>query len=363
MAMSKEKASRFKEAMAEQIARNSSRIDEREAELEEKKSAMFEKVAVEEAGDNQKMFSDLFFDPSLIDAPDFAVDTFHHMHKDWPEWVVAAVPERDPNYQQNREVLYAFVVADDEHAFLVGEPGSGKTSLPFYVASITGRPVFKQPFRNNMEEDDWVMSKEIDDTGTHWNVLPFVKWLPYPCYAVLDEFNRLQRGGRILMNQLLNEGGSLSLRDGTEVVPHERWRAIATDNARGLGDGLDKFDGDIADISTLDRFGVMEYVPYLPHDQQVDLLQAWYPEMVDEMANDIVTFGEKVITGYKSGTFPLPWTPRRMQKAGKMALRYRNPVNGLKQAYYNFLAEDAERQAANQILKDIGLARKFGEFE
>jgi len=363
MAMSKEKAARFKEAMAEQIRKNGSRVEEREKEIEKEKESMFAKVKPSTAADNQRMFSELFFDPSEIGYPDFPVDTFHHMHKDWPEWVVAGVPERDSNYEWNRYVVYAFVAGDDEHAFLVGDPGSGKTSLPEQVAAITGRPVFKQPFRNSMEEDDWIMKPEVNSEGTYWHVLPFVKWLAYPCYAVLDEFNRLQRGGRILMNQLLNEGGTLSLRDGTEVVPHEQWRAVATDNARGMGDGLDKFDGDIADISTTDRFGLMIQVDYLPHGSQVKLLQSWYPEMADEMAEHIVTFGEKVITGYRAGTFPLPWTPRRMKKAGKMALRYLNPVLGLKVAYYSFLAEDEERQAANQILKDIGLARKFGEFE
>jgi len=365
MAMSKEKLSRFRKEMAEQLEKNASRIDEREKAVEKEKEEMFAKVEEAKAGDNQVMYSDIFHDPGEVGAPDFPMDTFFHMHQDWPDWVVAAVPKKEDfaNYQPNKPALYAFCVADDEHAFLVGDPGSGKTSMPMYVAAHTGRPVFKQPFRNNMEEDDWIMSKEIDDKGTHWNVLPFVKFMSYPCYAVMDEINRLQRGGRILANQFLNEGGTLVLRDGTEVVPHEKWRAVATDNARGLGDGLDKFDGDIADISTLDRFGLMIQVDYLPADQQVELLMSWYPEMDSTMAQEIVQFGGKVITGYKAGAFPLPWTPRRMQKAGKLALRYRNPVEGLKAAYYNFLAEDDERQAANQVLKDIGLDRKFGEFD
>lgn len=362
MSMSPEMRSKFKERMAEQLKANTVKAAEKEAEEKAVIETMFEAVKDEECGDNQEMFSTLFFDPSKIGMPDFPVDTFHHMHESWPEWVQAMVPERDPNYQWNERVVYSFVAGDDEHRFLVGLPGSGKTSLPLQIAAVTGRPVFKQAFSNDLEADEWIMSKEINDTGTHWNVLPFVKSMEYPCYAILDEFNRLRRGGRLLMNQLLNEGGAMQLRDGREVVPHEQWRAVATDNTRGMGDGLDKFDGDIADISTTDRFGMMLEVGYLPANQQIKLIQSWLPAIHKDMATDIVKFGEKIITGYKSGVFPLPWTPRRMKKAAKLALRYRNVTAGLRDAYFNFLAEDDERAACNQVLKDIGVAARFGEF-
>jgi cobaltochelatase CobS len=276
--------------------------------------------------------------------------------------VVNDVPKPDPFYVLNKHITYAFVAGDDEHVFLVGMPGCGKTTLPYQVAAITGRPVFKQSFQNDLESDEWIMSKEIDDTGTHWSTLPFVESLEYPYYAVLDEFNRLRRGGRLLMNRLLDKGGSMQLRDGREVWPHSQWRAVATDNTRGMGDGLDKFDGDVADISTTDRFGLMVEVPYLPQEDQVKLATNWFPQMNEEMAKEIVQFGEKVIAGYKVGTFPLPWTPRRMEKACKLALRYRNPTAGLRDAYFNFLAEDDERKACNQCLKDVGLATKYGNF-
>lgn len=362
MAMSPEMRDKFKQRMAEQLKQNTKKVEEKEAAEKEAMEAMFAGVAPPVAGDNQKMFSELFFDPAPLKLPDFPVDTFHHLHSEWPEWVVALVPERDPNYQWNQRAVYSFVAGDDEHRFLVGLPGSGKTSLPMQIAAVTGRPVFKQAFSNDLEADEWIMSKEIDDTGTHWKVLPFIQSMEYPMYAVLDEFNRLRRGGRLLMNQLLNEGGSMQLRDGREVKPHDQWRAIATDNTRGMGDGLDKFDGDIADISTTDRFGMMLEIGYLPVDQQVALVQAWFPEIHIDMAKEIVIFGEKIISGYKSGSFPLPWTPRRMKKAAKLSLRYRNTTYGLKDAYYNFLAEDDERKACNQVLKDIGIASKFGEF-
>lgn len=362
MAMTPEMKEQFKRKMADQLRKNHTAAEEKEKEEKKEMESLFAKVPDPVAGDNQKMFSDLFFKPGKI-GPDFAVDTFHHEHDGWPEWVRNAVPERDPNYQWNKEAVYAFLAADDEHTFLVGQPGSGKTSLPLQIAAVTGRPVFKQAFSNDLEADEWIMSKEIDDKGTHWNVLPFVKSMEFPFYTILDEFNRLRRGGRLLMNQLLNEGGAMQLRDGREVSPHDQWRAIATDNTRGMGDGLDKFDGDIADISTTDRFGLMIEVPYLPVKQQVALVQAWFPEIDERIAKDIVLFGEKLSHGYKSGALPLPWTPRRMQKAAKLSIRYRNPRKGLQAAYYNFLAEDDERKACNQALKDVGISTKFGDFD
>lgn len=362
MAMSKERQEEFLRKMAESLKKNQSAADSVVEKEKVVAKDLFANVDIPDCDKNQVMFSELFFDPSEIGMPDFPVDTFHHMHDEWPEWIRSLVPEKDKNYQWNKEVVYSFVSSDDEHAFLVGLPGSGKTTLPEQVGAVTGRPVFKQSFQNDLEADEWLMSKEIDDTGTRWHVLPFVKCLDYPVITILDEFNRLRRGGRLLMNPLLDVDGALQLRDGTAVKPHPKWRAVATDNTKGMGDGLDKFDGDIADISTTDRFGLMIEVEYLPKEQQVGLLKSWYPELDDDVAQMIVSFGERIITGYKTNVFPLPWTPRRMRKAGKFALRYRNVTKALRDCYFNFLAEDDERQACNQVLKDLGIASKFGEF-
>lgn len=360
--MTPEMRAKFRSRMSEQLKANTLKAAEKEAEEKKAVEEMFAKVGDIECSDTQVMFSELFFDPARIGMPDFPVDTFHHLHDEWPEWVRNSVPEHDANYEWNESIVYSFVSGDDEHRFLVGMPGSGKTTLPLQVAALTGRPVFKQSFSNDLEADEWIMSKEIDDTGTHWRVLPFVESMDYPFYVVLDEVNRLRRGGRLLLNPLLDEGGAMPLRDGRVVKPHAQWKCVATDNTRGMGDGLDKFDGDISDISTTDRFGMMLEVGYLPAAQQIKLVQAWLPEMSDEMARMIVTFGEKIVTGYKAGSFPLPWTPRRMKKAAKLALRYRNVTAGLRDAYYNFLAEDDERAACNQVLKDVGISTKFGEF-
>ena len=363
MSMTPEMKVKFKERMAEQLKANTRRVEE--AVEEEKKiiEDMFSGLDALECGDNQKMFSSLFFNPAEVGRPDFPVDTFHHLHDSWPEWVRESVPERDATYQWNKEAVYSFVAASDEHRFLVGMPGSGKTTLPLQVAALTGQPVYKQSFSSDLEADEWIMSKEIDDTGTHWRVLPFVETMAWPFIVILDEFNRLRKGGRLLLNPVLDEGGAMPLRDGRKIVPHAQWRAVATDNTRGMGDGLDKFDGDISDISTTDRFGLMLEIGYLPAYQQIKLLQDWYPSIHKDMARDIVQFGEKIVTGYKAGTFPLPWTPRRMKKAAKLAMRYRNVTAGLRDTYFNFLAEDDERAACNQVLKDIGIAARFGEFK
>lgn len=362
MTTSADRKAAFKARMNEEIRKAREGAVKSDEELKEAVAADFDGIEEPEAGDNQLMFSYLFFDPAEIGEADFPVNVFHHAHGDWPDWVTAMIPEKDPCYVWNKRITYDFVLADDEHGFLVGDPGTGKTTLPREVAAVTGRPMFKQSFRHDLEPDEWIASKEITDKGTEWKILEFIKSMHYPFYVVLDEFNRLIRGGRLWMNRGLDEGGTFQLPDGTEVTPHEHWRAIATDNTRGLGDGLDKFDGDVADISTTDRFGIMQEVPYLPVPEQQQLLKNWYPQLTDDMVKDIVSFGTRVVQGYKSGVFPLPWTPRRMKKAGKLTLRYRNPVRALKNVYYNFLAEDRQQQACNQCLIDVGLHTKYGDF-
>lgn len=359
--MSKDMREDFKNKMREQLSKNQSVPEKAEEEVKEAVEDLFASVVTPELEANQKMFSELFFDPKDIDAPDFPMDTFFHKHEEWPEEIVGLVPE-PIDYQWNKEVVYSFCAAEGKHTQLTGQPGSGKTTLPQQVAARTGRPVIVQSFRQGLEEDDWLAKQEINSEGTFLTVLPLVKSMAYPCYAVMDEFNRMSRGGRLLFNGVLHDGGHLRLPNGDNVIPAEGWRCVTTDNTKGFGDGLDMFDGDVNDISTTDRFALMIEVPYLPHDQQVDMLVSSVPTLHRELAEMIVTFGSKVSEGFKDGLLPLPWTPRRAKAAGELTIHYRNCTKGLRDSYFAFLPEDSEKQLVNQILRDIGIADRFGGF-
>ena len=168
----------------------------------------------------------------------------------------------------------------------------------------------------------------------------------------------------MLWNGVLNDqGGLLRLPNGDEVVPVEGWRCVTTDNTKGFGDGLDMFDGDVNDISTTDRFALMIEVPYLPRNQQESILKGLIPDLPDDVTKDIVSFGLKISEAFNDGLLPLPWTPRRASATGTMALRYKNLTKALQDAYVSFMPEDKEKQLCNQLLKDLGISTKHGEFK
>ena len=361
MAMTPDMRSKFKETMAEQLRKNQTKEEGLEEKVKEEVEDLFAKIPPVTVGKHQVMFSALFFDPIELGLPDFPVDTFQHMHKVWPDWVMELVPN-PIEYQWNKDVVYSFCASEGKHTQLVGQPGSGKTTLPQQVAARTGRPVFVQSFRQGLEEDDWLAKQEINDKGTFLTVLPLVKSMDYPFYAVMDEFNRMSRGGRLLFNGVLHDGGHLRLPNGVNVTPVEGWRCVTTDNTKGFGDGLDMFDGDVNDISTTDRFSLMIEVPYLPHEQQVQMLVDSVPDLHVELAEMIITFGGKVRDGFDKGGLPLPWTPRRAKAAGELTLQYRSVTKALRDSYYAFMPEDAEKQLLNQVLRDVGIAARFGEF-
>jgi len=363
MAISSSVREALKKTMSEQIRKNAGAVAEVEEEVKQRAVDTFAAIPEVAMGEHQQMFSELFFDPADIDMPDFPVDTFFHLHADWPESVVKDVPAVI-EYQWNKSAAYSYVCNYDKHVQLVGPPGSGKTTLPQQISARIGKPVVIQSFRQGLEEDEWLARTEISNEGTHLRILPVVNSMAYPYDAVMDEFNRMSRGGRLLWNGVLNDqGGLLRLPNGDEVVPVEGWRCVTTDNTKGFGDGLDMFDGDVNDISTTDRFALMIEVPYLPRNQQESILKGLIPDLPDDVTKDIVSFGLKISEAFNDGLLPLPWTPRRASATGTMALRYKNLTKALQDAYVSFMPEDKEKQLCNQLLKDLGISIRHGEFK
>ena len=352
---------KFKDSIAEQLMTQRTTSIKKAEEVQEEAKNFFPDAVTKAPHKHMKLFSKLFFNPADIGLPDFYMQTFQHLHKGWPSWVVDLVPEKI-SYQWNKAAVYSFCCNDTKHTQLVGKPGSGKTTLPQQVAARTGRPVIVQSFRVGLEEDDWLARQEISNEGTFLRKLPLVLSMSFPFYAVMDEFNRMSRGGRLLFNGVLHTGGHLRLPDGECVVPDAGWRCVTTDNTKGFGDGLDMFDGDVNDISTTDRFALMIEIPYLPLDQQVAMLMDDVPELHKELANRIILFGEKIAAGFNTGELPLPWTPRRATAAGELTMKYRNVTKALKDCYFSFMPEDKEKKVVNQLLKDVGIAKLFGEF-
>jgi MoxR-like ATPase len=320
---------------------------------------------ITELGEGERWFSELFFPPADIGKPDVPVRTWFHKHDEWRRdepWIAEHLYEEDPHYIWPKEITYAFAVAmlDARAVAKVGPPGTGKTTFCEQWGAVTGKPVYIRSNFESQDTYDYLYKEDLRDGETVTTILPYLKSFKFPFLTVSDEHQRAPRGQQLLYNHVINEDGHMSLPNQI-IKPDPDWKFVTTDNTYGWGDGADEFQSFVCDMSTKTRFAMTLTYTRMESQSQVDLLMDRVPGLPEQVANQIINFGERVSAAYDRGELPMAWQARTAKAAGQQAIRFRNPVTALKYSYIEFLAEDAERQLCYQFFNELGMLDEWGE--
>lgn len=117
------------------------------------------------------------------------------------------VPPVDPLYEPDRDNLKALCRASrlGLKPLLVGDTGSGKTSILEYFAAKTGRPFHRQEFDASTDDQKLLGSLEYSPTkGTYFNKSDFVRSMSYPSLTDADEVCRAMTATQMLLNPILD---------------------------------------------------------------------------------------------------------------------------------------------------------------
>ena len=322
------------------------------------KKGVFDDIEVValKCGKYEKMFSKLLgFKPTL--GPDFPVPTFFHKKS---EWWSKDVPELNEFYiwpkTQTEQYLRAIVGGDK--AQLVGAPGTGKTDLVRNVAALTGRPFFRFNFNIDTASQDVFGEVRIqveEGVGvTKYKEADIPKVWRGPYLLLLDEWSRMPSGIALIFQRALESNdGCLYLpeKEGDNIIPpHKDLVITSADNAKGLGDMMDKYTStNVQDISTLDRFEMTIEFDYLPYEQEVELLKKWEPTLPPALASEIIRFAELVRTAFSKGELSLTLSPRGLKPISKYTMTFRNPIPAIRYCFFNKLADEHERAAVSKF--------------
>lgn len=308
---------------------------------------------------NQKHFSEVFgfVPPSGIDH---AV-TVHEVG-DWDEEVRKDIPKKDKTYTFDKEALEYLVVAIEhgDKVNIVGPPGCGKTTLVKEVAAYLNRPYMRLNGKDGIEPSSMLGMPIIVKGAMEWRdgLVPIACKQGY--LLAFDEWTKTPPGVMMSLQWLLEEDGKLVIDDkpgskaDKEVVPHKEFRMVCCDNAKGLGDGIDKFAAtQVQDSSTLDRFPVSITMDYLPFVDEEALLKKKFSKVQKNTLSKYVKVATLVRKGYNQGELSLTMSPRSLVSWVKYASIFKDPHKGFSMSYLQKLSEDSEKKSAEHHFQAV----------
>jgi energy-coupling factor transporter ATP-binding protein EcfA2 len=193
------------------------------------------------------------------------------------------VPTLPAVYVPNTKALATLVLscASGLKAMLVGDTGSGKTSLCEFFAAKLGRPFFRIQFDEFMDDQKLIGSLEVrQEEGasvTYFNKAELVRSMDYPAITAMDEFSRGPSHVTMLANPILDRGTvSITNQDekvSVKVCADDDWMVVGTDNTNGSGDDMDLYNSsNVLDEAIRNRFDLYVRVPYAPETVERDII-------------------------------------------------------------------------------------------
>ena len=238
------------------------------------------------------------------------------------------IPSHDENYQPNLLLLeyLAMGVKLNQPVLLVGPTGCGKSSAVMELAAILNQPLRRVSLNGDFATADFLGEKTIQvDPATGQSI---VNWqdgiLPQAMrsgsWLLVDEIDSAHPSVLFALQTVL-EGNPLTLAgNGGEVVePHPDFRFFATANTIGTGDDTGLYTGTkILNEATLDRFGVVHRVDYLPEAEEVRvILDKSGLGKKPELVKALVRVAREVRQGFEIKACFCTFSTRRLINLGK----------------------------------------------
>jgi cobaltochelatase CobS len=206
------------------------------------------------------------------------------------------VPDLDPDYLFDRQTTLAILAgfARNRRVIVTGYHGTGKSTHIEQVAARLNWPCVRINLDSHVSRIDLVGKDAIvlkegkQVTEFRDGILP---WAYQNNIAlVFDEYDAGRPDVMFVIQRVLEASGRLTLLDQSRVLrPHPAFRLFATANTVGLGDTSGLYHGtQQINQAQMDRWSIVTTLNYLPHDQEVDIVQAKSPHYKNKEGRDIV---------------------------------------------------------------------------
>ena len=264
-----------------------------------------------------------------------------------PMWV----PKIDPDYvfpvEETKAILLGMEARD--RILIVGETGTGKTSVLEQIAARLNYNVVKLSFDGGITRHDLVGEWVVKGTEMVFNygILPLGMRMP-GTIIILDEWDTISGDcSFVLQRPLQKEDGKLLMMEtGGEIIPlHESNLIAATANTAGQGDdtGLYSHGTKVQNYAQLNRFSNTIRLGYMPEDKEKEMIQKRFPELDDTEVGSLVRAVNIIREGYQKGDLSAPLSTRDLINWAEKYLMMGEPLRAAKYAFLNRMPpEDSE---------------------
>jgi len=232
------------------------------------------------------------------------------------------VPTHDPNYQFDNDTTIAILAgfAHNRRVMVQGYHGTGKSTHIEQVAARLNWPCIRVNLDSHISRIDLIGKDAIvlrdgkQVTEFREGILPWA--LQNPVALVFDEYDAGRADVMFVIQRVLEVDGKLTLLDSNKVIhPNPHFRLFATANTVGLGDTTGLYHGtQQINQGQMDRWSIVSTLNYLPHEDEVGIVNAKVPQYADKNGTEqvaaMVRMADLTRKGFMAGDLSTVMSPR-----------------------------------------------------
>lgn len=291
-----------------------------------------------------------------LPGPDFDMPLFDRASS-WPSEYLQFIPNLDESdiehYVYSIEPAYWFCYALrlNKPAFLSGVKGCGKSTLPKRIAAELNWPFLRKQMAKDIDSSEFFGSWEVREGSTHFTPGDLPQAALGGMIFLIDEISNAPNELHPALHQCLEKNGKIYLNSKAGdikdkiIVPHECFRAVASDNTRGQGDSRGHYAGtDVINSATMDRFRVMIVMNYMTRAKEIEVLKNTVPGCTNLLAEKLIDVAVKVRTAYEANDISETLSMRPLIEWAEKAVFTQDVMGALEMTLLNKIDSDSERK-------------------
>lgn len=239
------------------------------------------------------------------------------------------------------KVALAMSITLDKPALLVGETGTGKTSVVKYLAKITNRPYVRVNMTGYTTPDELIGSKSVKNGATYYEDGIVTNAMKRGAILVLDEINATTPDCMFILHGLLDEDKQITIPNGDVIRPHKDFRVFSTCNPEYEGTKT-------INKALIDRFPIILNIEPLDEKTESELLVKRTGIPIDT-AHPIVQVAKRLRKEYAGGKITIFPSTRSLLSVCELA----NHGMALAEAFTTVVTRKTNNKTEQQLISDI----------